>query len=410
MCGGTSGSLDQPGSQNSEMRLLRALQLLLLLLPTENRVLLQDVLQLLHLTASHEGKNKMSADSLATLFTPHLLCPRKLSPEAIHVNSQTMSGVIAFMIQQGTALFNIPPKLATDIRAYLAERERRKLSPKKELNESVCDGTAANTVFSFVDRERTALAHVTNPTEAALAQLYAHIQSLPESSKKKKLIKQFNKENGQGTPLQVNMRRKNHLRSKSLGDSIKKHLFHKGAKQKSGNTQSQLNGSHSVSHEVLNKPGTCLRLFQRSVDEDSNSCSDQDEVPGIRDSCLTNTKCVLLQLQYAAHDRHSDSRNKDIANSTTEIAARKEILQNLARQIAAKHCEDEKNELLSGSTSESRKRASPPSSVLSCENGASPPKASCCSADPDLPSLSHTPATPCQSVSRTEGNNDDPTK
>jgi hypothetical protein len=72
-----------------------------------------------------------------------------------------------------------------------------------------------------VDRERTALAHIANPTEAALAQLYAHIQSLPESSKKKKLIKQFNKENGHGTPLQVNMRRKNHLRSKSLGDSIK---------------------------------------------------------------------------------------------------------------------------------------------------------------------------------------------
>jgi hypothetical protein len=54
------------------------LQLLFLLLPTENRVLLKDILQLLHLTASHEGKNKMSADSLATLFTPHLLCPRKV--------------------------------------------------------------------------------------------------------------------------------------------------------------------------------------------------------------------------------------------------------------------------------------------------------------------------------------------
>jgi hypothetical protein len=57
----------------------------------------------------------------------------QLSPEAIHVNSQTMSGVIAFMIQQGTTLFNIPPKLATDIRAYLAERERRKLPQKKEV-------------------------------------------------------------------------------------------------------------------------------------------------------------------------------------------------------------------------------------------------------------------------------------
>jgi cation transport regulator ChaC len=61
-----------------------------------------------------------------------------------------MSGVIAFMIQQGTALFNIPPKLATDIRAYLAERERRKLSPKKEVDKHV-------TVV--VDSSRNGMAH-----------------------------------------------------------------------------------------------------------------------------------------------------------------------------------------------------------------------------------------------------------
>lgn len=59
-------------------RLQRALQLLLMLLPAENRSLLSDVLQLLHLAASHESTNKMSADNLATLFTPHLLCPRKV--------------------------------------------------------------------------------------------------------------------------------------------------------------------------------------------------------------------------------------------------------------------------------------------------------------------------------------------
>lgn len=52
-----------------------------------------------------------------------------------------------------------------------------------------------------------------NPTEAALAQLYAHIQSLPESSKKRRLVKQFNKENGHGTP--------SNTRTRSLGDSIK---------------------------------------------------------------------------------------------------------------------------------------------------------------------------------------------
>ncbi|XP_021919562.1 uncharacterized protein LOC110829787 isoform X2 [Zootermopsis nevadensis] len=409
MCGGIPGSSDQPSGKNSENRLLRALQLLFLLLPTENRVLLKDILQLLHLTASHEGKNKMSADSLATLFTPHLLCPRKLSPEAIHINSQTMSGVIAFMIQQGTTLFNIPPKLATDIRAYLAERERRKLPPKKELNESVCDGTAANTIFTFVDRERTALAHVVNPTEAALAQLYAHIQSLPESSKKKKLIKQFNKENGQGTPLQVNIRRKNHLRSKSLGDSIKKHIFHKGTKQqKSNNTQSQFNGSRSLSQEMINKSGTCMKLFQKSMEEDSHSYVGQDEMSRLHKSLISSTNCVPLQLQYtmlnnSKPERHSDSsNNKDIVHGT-ETTATEEILQKLASQIAANHHDDKKNELFSGSILDSRKRVSTTSFESSCENGISPPKASCCSADLNLPSSSCTPSTPCQSLAENQG-------
>jgi len=55
--------------------------------------------------------------------------------------------VIAYMIQQGTALFDIPPKLATDIRAYLAERERRKLSPKKEVDTHI---TAVVICMKFV--------------------------------------------------------------------------------------------------------------------------------------------------------------------------------------------------------------------------------------------------------------------
>lgn len=62
----------------NDERLLQALQLLFLLLPSENWILLRDVLQLLHLVASREVDNKMSAENLATLFTPHLLCPRKV--------------------------------------------------------------------------------------------------------------------------------------------------------------------------------------------------------------------------------------------------------------------------------------------------------------------------------------------
>lgn len=181
----------------------------------------------------------MSADSLATLFTPHLLCPRNLTPEGLHVNSQTLSGIVSFMIRKSSELFQIPPKLAVDIKAYFSERERRKmLSPKRNCNESISDNFAANTVYSFVDVERTAKENQSNPTETALAQLYAHIQSLPESSKKRKLVKQFNRENGHGTPLQ--MLRPNVQKNKSLGSSIKKHIFQKGfalANKKNGISQ-----------------------------------------------------------------------------------------------------------------------------------------------------------------------------
>lgn len=59
-------------------RLLHSIQLLLLLLPTENRSLLHDIINMLNETARHESSNKMSAESLATLFSPHLICPRKV--------------------------------------------------------------------------------------------------------------------------------------------------------------------------------------------------------------------------------------------------------------------------------------------------------------------------------------------
>lgn len=102
------------------------------------------------------------------------------------------------MITSGTSIFLIPEKLSTDVRAYFVEQKRRRETTEKVFDDSISECSVANTVYTFVDREKTAEAHISNTTDTALAQLYAHIQSLPESSKKKKLIKQFNKQNGQG--------------------------------------------------------------------------------------------------------------------------------------------------------------------------------------------------------------------
>ncbi|GAB0087795.1 hypothetical protein DMENIID0001_021450 [Sergentomyia squamirostris] len=209
-----------------DARLINSLQLLFLLLPEENRHLLERLLKLLHRTTLFVDRNKMSAESLATLFTPHLICPRKLTPEALHAVSQQMYPLVAFIITKSSTLFDIPERLATDIQAYFAEKSRKNSStPGQVLDESMVSDSTAATVYSFVDREKTAQAHNSNyTTDTALAQLYAHIQSLPESSRKRKLIKQFNKENGQGTPLMLNSEKSV---KQSLGDSIKRRIFHR---------------------------------------------------------------------------------------------------------------------------------------------------------------------------------------
>ncbi|XP_075975556.1 rho GTPase activating protein at 54D [Anticarsia gemmatalis] len=217
-----------PNAETSEVKLLTALQLLLLLLTPSHRNFLQRLLRLLRLVADNEASNRMSPDTLATMFTPHLLCPRKLSPETFHADSIALSPVISFMIRQSLRLFDAPTQLTTDAAAYFTVREKRRaMSPDVDLDESITDKTAANTVYTFVDRHRTRAENETNPTDTALAQLYAHIQALPDSQHKRRLIKHFNRQNGYGTPIQI-QRTGKVAGSRSFGDSIKRHIFNKG--------------------------------------------------------------------------------------------------------------------------------------------------------------------------------------
>lgn len=188
------------GTSERQQHLLNSVQLLVLLLPEEQRELLQHIMEMLNAVSLHEQSNKMTAENLATIFTPHLICPRNLPPEVLHYTAKRMSSIVAYMINRSTEIFAVPAKLATDIRAYFLERKRKKtMSPEQTLDESISDISTVNTVYTFVDRAATAAATNTNNTDTELAQLYAHIQSLPESSKKRRLIKQFNKQNGQGT-------------------------------------------------------------------------------------------------------------------------------------------------------------------------------------------------------------------
>lgn len=89
------------------------------------------------------------------------------------------------------------------------------------LQRSLMDAPA-NTIFTFIDRELTAQANDKDVTEVALAELYAYVQALPDSAKKRKLIKQFNTASGLGTPqLNQSVSKKQEARGKRLGESIK---------------------------------------------------------------------------------------------------------------------------------------------------------------------------------------------
>ncbi|OWR43611.1 rho GTPase activating protein [Danaus plexippus plexippus] len=250
----TLASQYPPNAESSEEKLLTALQLLLLLLAPSHRNFLERLLSLLHLVADNEASNRMSPDTLATMFTPHLLCPRKLSPETFHADSIALSPLISFMIRQCSRLFLAPSRLATDAAAYFTVRERKRaMSPDVDLDESITDRTAANTVYTFVDRHRTRAENEINPTDTALAQLYAHIHSLPDSHHKRRLVKHFNRQNGYGTPIQI-QRTGKVAGSRSFGDSIKRHIFNKGLLNKTPKK-----GSGSTINVIEEKSSKCKR-------------------------------------------------------------------------------------------------------------------------------------------------------
>jgi len=184
-------------------RQVACVQLLFQLIPEVNLTLLRDMLTFLSNVAKHEAENRMNAENLGTLFSTHILCPRKLSPEALQSNHQLLSKAVTFMIEHAEKLFDIPEKLCIDVNNYTNKKDKF-TTPKNKKGRRIMspDGGSpvVSTVFSFVDREASMRAQVGNQTDQELARLYAHVQSLPESAHKRRLVAKLNDANGRGTP------------------------------------------------------------------------------------------------------------------------------------------------------------------------------------------------------------------
>ena len=74
-------------------------------------------------------------------------------------------------------------KLLLDVQTYIAKRDAIQSTPVAKTRHTEHDGPGSpvvSTVFSFVDRPATQAVTVGNMTDKALAQLYAHVQGMPE--------------------------------------------------------------------------------------------------------------------------------------------------------------------------------------------------------------------------------------
>ncbi|XP_076141450.1 rho GTPase-activating protein 19 [Alosa pseudoharengus] len=217
--------LDEKGNRTStpdKERQIQALQLLLMLLPPANRSMLKLLLDLLYQTAKHQDKNKMSASNLALMFAPHIIWPKKVHANDLKENINKLNDSTTFLIKHSQKLFRAP--------AYV--RELAKLhfigsKSKDDLDLAVCSPHLSAVV---VPSKRPACVVESSTggevhTQEALRELFNHVSNMPESAKKKKLIRQFNKESS-GTPVSTRSTSvKKHSRSRTFSGMIKRKVL-----------------------------------------------------------------------------------------------------------------------------------------------------------------------------------------
>lgn len=168
---------------------LKIVQLLLHLIPDINKQFFVSLMSLLNKVAMARDVTLMDERSLATIFGQHILCPRSMPPKQVQDKIEIIIDAMEFMLLHYDKLFNGPLELIIDAKKKLKKYAERKINKLDSVDTS---GDENDTVVTFCRQSHETV------TDRALAELYAQVQSLPDTPHKKKLIKQFNKQNGFG--------------------------------------------------------------------------------------------------------------------------------------------------------------------------------------------------------------------
>ncbi|KAG5855273.1 hypothetical protein ANANG_G00047350 [Anguilla anguilla] len=245
-------------------RQIEALQLLFLLLPSANRTLLKLLLDLLYQTAKQQDKNKMSASNLAIMFMPHTIWPKNVTTNDLQENLKKLNNCMAFLIKHSQKLFRGSP----------LHQGLRQAAVLRIKDSSVKGRSGPAPCGEHCPAEEGLPGHgsTQHHTEEALKELFRHVNNnMPDSAKKKKLIRQFAKQSTPGTPVSESQTppSKKHARSRSFGGLIKrKVLGNQVAMEKRGRIVSLEGASNAEKRGKENSQGSVALVspvFLKSV-------------------------------------------------------------------------------------------------------------------------------------------------
>ncbi|KAM4585239.1 rho GTPase-activating protein 19 isoform 1-T2 [Odontesthes bonariensis] len=227
---------DEQGNKTTvpnKERQTEALQLLFLLLPQTNRSLLKLLLNLLYHTAKQQDKNKMSAFNLALMFAPHVLWPKHMTAGDLKDNLKKLNNSMAFLIKHSQKLFRAPIYLREYARVHFTGTKA--LQTKDDLELLAASSSPVQRVVLPLKRSAvlspSSQGQFQSPaqqyTEEALKELFRHVHhNMPDSAKKKKLVRQLVKQTTSETPSNDHKVPpapiKKHPRSRSFGGLIKR--------------------------------------------------------------------------------------------------------------------------------------------------------------------------------------------
>ncbi|KAM8852149.1 rho GTPase-activating protein 19-like [Synchiropus picturatus] len=238
-------------------RQIEAFQLLIMLLPPANRSLLKLLMDLLYHTARNQHINKMSAINLATMFAPHIIWPKHVLASDLQGDIEKLNNGIAFLIRHSQKLFKAPVYIKEYARLFFTGSKtpeaKDDLTLYSRTKDESLDMQTVMVPSSNISKEETE-----NYTQSALKELYQQVNNMPQSAKKKKLIRQFEKHPLSSPTMESpSPFNRKHWRSRSLGGIIKRKVL----------------GSQSSVEKENGRPHSPVSNCSDDGQEEENTCS-----------------------------------------------------------------------------------------------------------------------------------------